>query len=388
MKSYGLVAAIAGAASISALGVAAATSAGAPAATVCNRANVETIARAAVRAAKNGSPIPGVTLAVFYPTRWGKPVTIADGYADYATKRLIAPDARLLAGSIGKTFFGAAALKLSEEGKLDLDAPIARYLPDAGIPNAGRVTIRMLLSHTSGYGEYDGPFIESLIDQPARVRVMADWIGPLLRNPPSPPGTFRYSDINFVLLAEIIAKAAGRPWADYIDDAFLRPFGLTGTRAALSRRVPGLTPGYAGPKNFFGRDAMLEKGALYYNPQFESGGGGYVSTAPDLARWIVRLAAANAYSPAMWRQASTPTHPKDAKGDSYGLGIHIDSSPLGTAYGHSGYIPGYVSWVRFYERPGIAIAMQTNTSDDARIPWDGYKVMDELAKTIVATCHG
>ncbi len=352
----------------------------------CTRQAVTALASEAL-AQVSPNPEPGVTLAVYYPTRWSSPVAVARGLSDYAAHRPMQPDSPMLAGSIGKTFFGAAALNLAEAGKLDLDRPIAAYLPDAAIPNADRVTARMLLSHTSGYGEYDGSFMEDLIRQPLRMRTLSDWLGPLRRNAPGAPGTFRYSDINFVLLAELVSATSGEPWDRYIAREFLRPFGLRRTAAALSPRISGLAPGYAGPENFFGRDAMMQAGRLIYNPQFESGGGGYVSTASDLAKWIVRLGAANAYSPRSWAAASTPTHPVDDKGRTYGLGIHIDRTAQGTAYGHSGYIPGYVSWVRYYADAGIGVAIQTNTSDPARLPWDGYDVMDRLVGQLSAACH-
>ena len=354
----------------------------------CSRAWAAAEAKSALAKTIDEKLEPGVTLAIYYPTRWHDPVSAAAGYADYALKTAIAPDAVMPAGSIGKTFFGAAALKLAEDGKLNLDLPIGDILTNVDIPNGDKVTTRMLLAHKSGYGEYDATFMEDLIHDPLRQRSLTDWLGPIQRASPDPPGTFRYSDINFVLVAEIVSATSGERWDQYIDRNFLRPFGLSHTRAALSPSIAGLTPGYAGPKNFFGRDAMMESGRLIYNPQFESGGGGYVSSAPDLARWIVRLASANAYSPSSWALASAPTHPPDDKGNTYGLGVHIDRTSLGTAYGHSGYIPGYVSWVRYYEVPGIAIAIQTNTSDKSRLRWDGYELMDTLAGRIVASCGG
>ena len=82
------------------------------------------------------------------------------------------------------------------------------------------------------------------------------------------------------------------------------------------------------------------------------------------------------------------THSDPETGNAYGLGIHIDRTPLGTAYGHSGYIPGYVSWARWYEGPSVAVAIQTNTSDQARLAWDGFDVSDRIASGVAAACHG
>ncbi len=132
---------------------------------------------------------------------------------------------------------------------------------------------------------------------------------------------------------------------------------------------------------------MIEDGKLLYNPQFESGGGGFASSAPDLARWITLFSTATLFSPARWREASEVTHRDPETGAAYGLGIHIDATPLGTAYGHSGYIPGYVSWARWYAGPAVAVAVQTNTSDPARLTWDGFELSNRIASRVAAACH-
>ncbi len=352
----------------------------------CSRDGIAAIVRDEMDATLKGSNVPGVTLSIYMPTRFSKPFSTAYGLSDFAKSRPMDATDRMLAGSIGKTFYAAAALKLVDIGKLDLDRTVAYYLPDSNIPSAEKVTVRMLLSHRSGYGEYDETFMRNLISDRTRVRNLSDWVGPLRRNPPGEPGSFRYSDINFVILAHIIDRVAGMPATDYINAQFLKPYRLDQTAASDSREISGLVAGYAGPGNFFGGDSMIELGKLIYNPQFESGGGGYVSSAPDLARWITLFGTSTVFSPARWSEASTPTN-KDAKtGRSYGLGIHIDETSAGIAYGHSGYIPGYVSWARWYEKPSVAISIQTNTSDRDRLRWDGFDISDAIALKIENRC--
>ncbi len=353
----------------------------------CTRDGVAEIERMELAELLDGSNVPGVTIAVYMPTRFSQPIAAATGWSDYDARRPISPDSRILAGSIGKTFYAAAALRLVDMGRLDLDATVAHYLPDADIPSAERVTVRLLLSHRSGYGEYDGVFMEDLIQDPSRVRTLDDWVGPLRRNPPGEPGEFRYSDINFVVLAHVIDRVAGTSATDFIRSQFLIPYHLDGTEASDKREIAGLVQGYAGPDNFFGRDTMIDSGVLIYNPQFESGGGGYVSTAPDLARWIALFGTSTLFSVDRWREASVATHSDPQTGAAYGLGIHIDQTPLGTAYGHSGYIPGYVSWTRWYEEASVAVAIQTNTSDQARLDWDGFELSNRIVSRIVAVCH-
>ncbi len=245
----------------------------------------------------------------------------------------------------------------------------------------------MLLSHRSGYGEYDQTFMEDLIRDPTRIRTLDDWTGPVRRNAPAAPGEFRYSDINFVIQAHVIDAAAGTPATAFIESQFLVPYHLDHTAAADQREIAGLVQGYAGATSLFGRDAMIDAGRLVYHPQFESGGGGYVSTASDLARWIALFGTSTLFSRARWTEASLATHSGEQGAGAYGLGIHIDQTPLGTAYGHSGYIPGYVSWVRWYESAQVAVAIQTNTSDRARLVWDGYDLSDRIAARVASACH-
>jgi D-alanyl-D-alanine carboxypeptidase len=353
----------------------------------CTRDGLAAIARDELANISKGSDIPGVTAAIYMPTRFSRPVSVAQGWSDYAAKRPMLLNDRMLAGSIGKTFYAAAALRLADMRKLDLDRPIANYLPAANIPAADRVTVRMLLSHRSGYGEYDRVFMTDLIKNPTRERVLEDWVGPLRRNPPANLGELRYSDINFVILAHVIDSVAGMSATNFIQSQFLKPYRLANTGPSDQPRIKGLVQGYAGPKNFFGRDTMIEAGSLIYNPQFESGGGGFASTPDDLSRWITLFATSTVFSPQRWSEASSPTHKDEKKGSAYGLGIHIDSTPLGTAYGHSGYMPGYVSWVRWYEKPSVAVAIQTNTSDDDRLTWNGYDLGDRIATRVDMVCN-
>lgn len=355
--------------------------------TNCSRASIEAIASQAVTRATQGRNEPGVSVAVYAPLSWANPVAAAHGWADFSAEKALTKDAPMLAGSIGKTIYAAAALRLVDSNRLDLDAPIARYLAGFNVPAADTVTVRMLMSHTSGYGEYDGDFMTALIKEPLRVHTLNDWVGPLRRTPPGPTGVFRYSDINFVLLAHVIDNVVDGSANDFIEAEFLRPYGLNHTKPSDRVDIAGLTPGYAGPNNFFGRDAMVVEGRLIYNPQFESGGGGYLSTASDLARWMALFSVGNFFSQERWREASTVTHRDPVTGKSYGLGVHIDPTPLGTAYGHSGYIPGYYSWVRWYPSVNVAVAIQTNSSDDSRVPWDGYDLLDSIARDVSKACN-
>jgi D-alanyl-D-alanine carboxypeptidase len=134
---------------------------------------------------------------------------------------------------------------------------------------------------------------------------------------------------------------------------------------STSRRIPGLVPGYAGPRDPLGLpDEMMVKGELVVNPQFEWAGGGFATSPPDLARWGRELYAGRALSPAarkLMLDAAVPARlGPDAK---YGLGVIIrPATPVGPTWGHSGFFPGYQTELLYVPDPGISLAVQINTS--------------------------
>jgi D-alanyl-D-alanine carboxypeptidase len=353
----------------------------------CDTRRVEAILRERAAAFHQRNPVPGLSIAVIVPGVGSAPVTATLGDADPDSRRALRPDDRMLAGSVGKTFFAAAALKLAEQGQLDLDGPIRSYLQGRRLPNDEAVTPRMLLAHRSGYPTYDAEFMHALIEAPLQVRGFDDWAGPIRRSKDLgvPGDRYAYSDVNYVVLSQVIEGAAGESADAYIQRNLLDPLGLRDTVPATSPVIVGLVPGFEGNKALFGADRVLDASGLRFNPQFESGGGGFASTSSDLARWVAALHAGRATSASAWRLMSTPTG-QWKEGRLYGYGIHIDRTSLGIAYGHSGYIPGYLSWVRVYPQTGITVAVQTNTSDEARIVEDGYTLVDGLGEALAGAC--
>lgn len=224
-----------------------------------------------------------------------------------------------------------------DEGSIELDQPIGTYLEgEPWLPrlaSADQVTVRMLMNHTSGYGEYDEAFMNDLIQHPLRERAPIDMISALLDRPiDGTPGTrMRYSDLNYILLAEITERVTHATAYSEIERRFIEPFGLTHTAPAVSPRIEGLVPGYAG-EHPFGPDKMLVNGALALNPQFEWGGGGFVSTAGDLATWLAAICERAAVPERLWPDMTRGVGaPENGAGSQYGVGLHIDSTSLGIA---------------------------------------------------------
>lgn len=313
---------------------------------------------------------PGYTAAIVL--RDGSVISLASGHADTALHQLMPPDARMLAGSVGKTFFAALALNLVAEGRLDLDAPVSRYLGDEPwfprLPNANDITVRQLMQHTSGLVRYEfqPAFEHDLTAQPLKAWRPEEQLAYILdtKAPFAAGQGWEYSDTNYIVLAMIIEKVTGRTAYQEIDRRFLAPHQLTGTLPATSPALPGLVQGYAGPGNAFGgADAMVTDGRLAINPQFEWGGGGFVSTSSDLARWARLWYSGVAVPPAQLAEAlKGVSAPMLGRGTQYGLGVIIHETPLGTAYGHSGFFPGYLTEMRYFPEGGFSVAVQANTS--------------------------
>lgn len=364
----------------------------APTIEACARSAADSVIGATLTAMHVRNPVPGISAALVFGD-------LPDSAIAHAVGRVsLEPDAaplrtndRFLAGSTGKTFWAALALRRASHDQLDLDRPIGHTLRDAGIPAFAWITPRMLLRHTSGIGEYDETFMRSLIAEPRRVRTTADWLDVLRRNTPAAAdtGRFRYSDMNYVVLAMVLDGGSERGGYRAIDAELLTPLGLTNTHPSTASHLPGLVPGFDGSGSIFGRDAMMEGDSLIYNPQFEWGGGGFVSTPTDLARWMAALRLGRAFPLEVWPMViARPPGVADTAQHWRGMGVHVDINSLGPAYGHSGYMPGYVSWMRWYENAGIAVALQVNASDSSRLKDDGFDWSDSVVAGLERVCGG
>ncbi|HEX2191073.1 MAG TPA: serine hydrolase domain-containing protein [Longimicrobiaceae bacterium] len=334
---------------------------------------------------------PGATVGIALPD--GRTMGLATGWADTARRVRMTPDAQLLQGSVGKTYAAAVAMQLVAEGKLDLAAPISRYLGGEPwfdrLPNAREITVRMLMNHTSGLQryEFDGRFLRDLARDPyrewspeARLAYLFD------RAAPFPAGEgWDYSDTNYIVLGMIIERLAGRPYYEELRHRILAPLRLHGTVPSDRPRLARLAQGYAGPDNpFGGNDAMIgPDGRLAFNPQMEWTGGGIASTAEDLARWARLLYEGHAFDPALLPTVLDGVPAKLGRDARYGLGVILRPTPLGPSYGHSGYFPGYLTEVMYFPEHRVAVAVQFNTSARGSPEHSPARLLLEMARIVV-----
>lgn len=333
--------------------------------------------------------IPGVTLGVALPD--GSHFGLAAGLADTTSGRPMAPDDRMLEGSVGKTYFAAIALQLVAEGALDLDAPVRRYLGAepwfAQLPNSQDVTVRQLMNHTSGIVRYElsPAFLRDLAADPMRTFTPEERLAYLFgTDPPFRAGEgWDYSDTNYILVAMILERLTGGSAYRRIKERLLEPLGLKNTVPSDRPEVPGLVQGYAGPDNPFGGfDEMLVDGRMAINPQFEWGGGGFASTAEDMARWVKDFQEGRAFDPGLLEEVRTGVPAPLGPQARYGLGVIMMELPVGPAWGHSGFMPGYRSEMYYFPDDAFGLALQINSSDPAALSGPLGRLLNDLAEVV------
>ena len=278
--------------------------------------------------------------------------------------------------SDAKPFTAAAILKLAGEGKLGLDDPLSKHLPEALAPEiGGRVTLRMLLAHTSGIPDYSNAEAFGALstqDVPAEAALALVKDDPLLFE----PGTAQaYSNTGYLLLGLVVKQVSGRPWGDFVEQAIFAPLGMNGSRASLNNEI---VPNLASPYDLV--DGKLLR-APYHAYEVVHGNAGLRSTARDMATWAHALHTGKVLAPPQYAEMTTPGTLPDGFPLPYGLGMVVAGKMLGhRSYFHGGTFPGYMSHAAYLPEQRIAIAVLTNTT--------GPFSEDAIARDILAPLIG
>jgi CubicO group peptidase (beta-lactamase class C family) len=296
--------------------------------------------------------IPGVSLAV---VQAGKVVKIgAYGQANVELGVPVKPATVFQIQSVTKTFTSTAILLLAEEGKLKLDDPVGTHL--AGTPDSWKaITIRNLLSHTSG--------IKDFINEPtADIRLDAseqDVFDAAVKRPLNfqPGDEYRYSNTNYHLLAMIIRKLTGKHYGEFLKERIFAPLGMNDTRiVSLRDLIPNRAAGYVWDGKALHNGGYVAESILGY------GGGGIVSTAPDLAKWAAALQAGGVLKEASWRQAWTGFALNGGKTSVYGLGWGVGKINDHRLVDHSGaHLTGFTSAVEHFPDDHLTVIVLTNS---------------------------
>ena len=309
--------------------------------------------------------------------------SVAVGVSDMQTKTPLKTTDRLLAGSIGKTFVASLTLMLVQEGKLKLDDKIQSWLGNEPwfnqLPNASDITLRMLLNHSSGIenhadmSSFEKQAFKNSSTRNIKYEELIAYV--LKRKPLFPAGQgYNYADTNYILVGMIVEKVTGRSLYDLIDEKILKPFKLERTIPSNSLTLPEVANGY------FDGSPVIVNGKFRINPQWEWAGGGFASTAEDLARWGHLLYQGEVLAPGSFEEMIKST--SQGEGATYGLGVMISRSNFGRTYGHDGEFPGYISDLRHYTRYKLTVAVMVN-SDAPEVIRGMNSAADEAAAIII-----
>ncbi|HEY0393779.1 MAG TPA: serine hydrolase [Candidatus Elarobacter sp.] len=257
-------------------------------------------------------------------------------------------------GSNTKQFTAAAILMLRDQGKLDVDAPVGRYLP--GIAHGNEVTIRNLLTHTGGYAEFTAiDDIDMLAARPATNEEILQ--GVVDRPLGFKPGTrWQYSNTGFVMLSLIVEKLSGMRYADYLRTRIFEPVGMTRTRYGDPQLVEGnRATGYS-------RYAMGDQEhEQHLDYSWFSGAGAIMSTLADLEKWNNAIDRGTLLSAASRDMMHTSFKLADGSDTHYGFGLLLQPLPGGKhVVMHGGDTTGFGTQDARFVEDGIDIIVLTN----------------------------
>jgi CubicO group peptidase (beta-lactamase class C family) len=330
----------------------------------------ERFRRLALEAQRAGR-LPSLAAAVF---RGGELVwSDAVGLADVEEQEEATPDTQYAVASITKTFTAASVMQLRDEGRLDLDEPLSRYLPEAA---HGSPTLRRMLAHASGLQREPPGDVWETLQFPGEEELL----GRLAEAEQvlAPGAVWHYSNLAYALLGHVVARVSGTPFRDYVGERLLGPLGLT--RTTWGPEAPAAKPYFVEPYT----DAVRRE------PELELGGkggeSGLSSTVGDLARWGSFLADPEeavlaSASVAEMHDLQIMAEPDWTLG--WGLGIELWRRGERIFSGHTGGFPGFLSMFVYSRRDRVGAVVLTNSGRWTKLSETGLALaeaaLDELA---------
>jgi D-alanyl-D-alanine carboxypeptidase len=284
----------------------------------------------------------------------GGKVVMTAAYGDARIDPLVkaTPEMKYPVGSISKQFTAAAVLLLQQDGKLELDDTVSRWFPE--LTRANEVTLREVLSHTSGYEDYaPQDYTIPLWVQPADpLKLVHLWAEKPLD---FTPGTqWQYSNTNFVLAALIVEKASGMPYWKFMESRVIQPLRLEHVINLDTDRKTVEPLGYM--QNALGplRPAQMEGPGWYFG---DASLGMPVETLVD---WDISMMDETLLKPASYKAMETEVKLKDGSGTHYGLGVEVLNRGGRRMIEHSGEVGGFVAENVVFPDDKVAVAVLTN----------------------------
>ena len=297
---------------------------------------------------------PGAQAAVVF--RDGSSWTGASG--ESSTGAALSTELVMAIASVSKVYTSTLILRLADEGLVSLDDPVLKWWPD--VPHADGVTIRQLLTHTSGIASDD-----------------------VTLPPVCDPGTcYSYSNVGYQLLGKVIEVATGGTYAEALRDRITGPLGLQSTFYPREEQVGSLQ---ATGHQADGDRTAVEAATFAEGPGWIGASGGIVATAGDVARFGHAVATGGILSPASLAALTDTTVTLDLLGTSEcraGAMVERRSTPFGVAWAHGGHGGWFRAWLAHYVETGLTIVVLTN-SDALGLP-----IADRLAKAALEGVAG
>ncbi len=276
------------------------------------------------------------------------------GMADMENQVVNSPSTKFRIASVTKQFTAALVLMLEENGVLSTADPIHTYFPD--FPNAGRITIHHLLSHTSGIME-----ISTLkeIDSLTRNALPIDFYLHYIKNRPldfEPGSKFKYSNTGYMMLTRIIEIATGKSYMSLLSEKILSPLGMKATGWDDPERiVVHRARGYLlNPEN------EIRNAPYVYLPTL-GGAGALYSTTDDLLKWCQAIRQKKLMKPASWDKMTKVNI------GNYGYGLFITEISRRSAFLHGGGVQGFASQLIYYPNDNAVIIVLKNIENAPRI---------------------
>ncbi len=289
----------------------------------------------------------------------------AFGYANTSANRVAEPTTRYAVGSISKQFTAAALLLQQEQGKLSLDDKVSKYFPE--LTRANEVTIRELLSHTSGYEDYapQDYLIPEWTTPTTPDGILDRWAKKPLN---FDPGTrWQYSNTNYVLAAKILEKVSGQALLPFLEQHIFQPLEMS-TAGDCEVHSPSDATAYTryalGPPRPVGREAS----GWYF------GAGELCMTASDLARWDIAFLQKRILSPASYDEFTREVKLKDGKPTHYALGLDVGDLHGTPMISHSGEVSGFLASNLVFPARNIAVVVLSNE--------DGVNLIGPLGREV------
>ncbi len=311
------------------------------------REKIDAIAKQAL----TSTGVPSASIAIVQAGAITYLQAYGDGRIEPHTSAL--PSMRYSIGSISKQFTAAAVLLLAEQGKLSLDDSVSRFVPN--LTRGNDVTIRELLSHTSGYQDYwPQDYVPPFMLQPITAdKILDQWA----RKPLDfDPGTdWQYSNTNFVIAGLIVEKASGELLLQFLSEHIFTPLGMKSVMNIDQDRLTETdATGYLryalGPPRLAPKEG---KGWLF-------AAGELAMPAEDLAKWDISMMNQTVLRPASYAQMEKEVVLKNGLGTRYGMGVSVRQESGQRAIEHGGEVSGFTADNIVFPDARIAVVVLVN----------------------------